>query len=297
MNTIEKTTITVDVLINAPVEKVWNHFTDPVHIVKWNNASDDWHSPRAENDLREGGRFNSRMEAKDGSAGFDFTGTYNKIELHKLIEYTLDDGRTVQVRFEQVNNQTHVVETFQAEQTFSTDFQREGWQSILNSFKKHVEASGISGKMYFEQHIDADIETVYNTMIDQKFYSEWTSAFNPASRYRGTWEKGSKIVFIGEDQQGNQGGMVSRIRENIPNSYISIEHMGILEGDKEILSGQKVEKWAGALENYSFTDLNGKTLVKVDMDSNDEYKGYFEETWPKALIRLKEVCEARKRHF
>ena len=132
-------------------------------------------------------------------------------------------------------------------------------------------------------------------MIGEDTYSEWTSAFNPSSRYRGSWEKGSKIVFIGEDKDGNKGGMVSRIRENIPNSYISIEHLGILEGDREVLTGEKVEKWAGALENYTFTEQNGKTLVKVEMDSNEEYKAYFEETWPKALTKLKEICEPRKR--
>lgn len=295
MNTTEKKTITVDAKINAPVEKVWDYFTSPKHIVNWNFASDDWHSPRAENDIRKGGRFNSRMEAKDGSSGFDFTGTYDTVIPYKLIEYTMDDNRKVQVNFEPVNGQTHVTETFQPEEENSTDLQRGGWQSILDNFKIYVDKSLNKGKLNYEQLIDADIETVYQTMIGEDTYSEWTSAFNPSSRYRGSWEKGSKIVFIGEDKDGNKGGMVSRIRENIPNSYISIEHLGILEGDREVLTGEKVEKWAGALENYTFTEQNGKTLVKVEMDSNEEYKAYFEETWPKALTKLKEICEPRKR--
>ncbi len=293
METSEKTKITADATINAPIDKVWSCFTEPEHIVRWNHASDDWHSPRAENDLRPEGRFNYRMEAKDGSMGFDFTGTYDKVEPHHHIEYTLDDNRKVQVTFERLNDTTRVVETFEAEQTNSIELQKEGWQAILNNFKNYVEGPARFSKMHIEIIIDADAEKVYHTMLEEKTYSEWTSLFNPASRYEGSWEKGSRILFIGEDPEGNKGGMVSRIRENIPNRYVSIEHFGVLQGEKEITSGPEVEKWAGGLEDYSFEETNGKTLVMVDVDVTEEYKGYFEETWPKALNRLKELCENR----
>jgi uncharacterized protein YndB with AHSA1/START domain len=142
MNTSEKTKITVETLISAPVEKVWNHWTDPAHIIHWNNASDDWHTPRAENDLRVGGRFLSRMEARNGSTGFDFSGQYSKVEQNKLIEYILDDGRKVQILFESEGNKTKVIETFEAEQFHPVEMQRAGWQAILDNFKDYVEKFG-----------------------------------------------------------------------------------------------------------------------------------------------------------
>jgi len=134
-------TITVETNVHAPIEKVWDYFTNSKHIVQWNNASDDWHTPRAENDLRTGGNFLYRMEAKDGSFGFDFGGTYTSVEEHKYIEYTIGDGRKVKVSFNAVsNNQTHITENFEVENTHSLEMQRGGWQNILDNFKKYTEA-------------------------------------------------------------------------------------------------------------------------------------------------------------
>jgi uncharacterized protein YndB with AHSA1/START domain len=133
--------IIIQALVNAPVEKVWQYYTDPAHIMQWNNASPDWHTPRAENDLRVGGRFLSRMEAKDGSAGFDFTGTYTEVVPNEKIAYTMDgeDKRKVVTTFAPVENDTHVTVMFDPENENPLELQRGGWQSILNSFKKHVE--------------------------------------------------------------------------------------------------------------------------------------------------------------
>src|SRR5438105_1412812 len=107
----DKTPITVETSVNAPIEKVWACWNDPEHITKWATASDDWHTPRATNDLREGGKFTSRMEAKDGSAGFDFGGTYTKVVEHQLIEYTMDDGRKVSITFDGHDGHVHITET------------------------------------------------------------------------------------------------------------------------------------------------------------------------------------------
>lgn len=135
------TAITVEADINAPVEKVWKLWTTPEHIMKWNSASEDWHTPKAENDLRKGGSFSSRMEARDGSFGFDFGGIYDDVEPNKLIAYTMSDGRKVFVNFTQEGNKTHVSETFDAESTNSLEMQQAGWQAILDNFKKYAEAS------------------------------------------------------------------------------------------------------------------------------------------------------------
>ena len=139
METAEKTSITVETTVNAPVEKVWTSWTAPEHITKWNQASDDWHSPSATNDIRTGGKFTVRMEAKDKSVGFDFGGTYDEVVAQKLIRYTMEDGRKVKVTFSPAGNGTKVTETFDAENTNPVELQRGGWQAILDSFKKYTE--------------------------------------------------------------------------------------------------------------------------------------------------------------
>ena len=141
METNAKLTITVETDVNAPVEKTWEYFTKPEHIVEWNNASDDWHTPRAENDLRAGGIFNYRMEAKDGSFGFDFGGVYDEVTEHRYIEYTIGYGRKVKVTFDSNGNKTHVTENFEAENTHSLEMQKDGWQNILDNFKRYTEAN------------------------------------------------------------------------------------------------------------------------------------------------------------
>jgi uncharacterized protein YndB with AHSA1/START domain len=139
METANKTKITIETTVNAPVEKVWKLWSGPEHITKWASASDDWHTPRAENDLRTGGKFNSRMEAKDGSMGFDFGGVYDIVKTNELIEYTMGDDRKVVINFTGEGNATNIVQTFEAEETNPVEMQRGGWQAILNNFKKYVE--------------------------------------------------------------------------------------------------------------------------------------------------------------
>ena len=130
--------ITVEVSLNLPIEKVWEAWTLPEHIINWNFASEDWHCPRAENDVRTGGRFNSRMEAKDGSAGFDFEGSYDEVKEHELIAYTIGD-RKVRVTFVPLGFATLVREEFEPENENSLELQKNGWQSILDNFKKYAE--------------------------------------------------------------------------------------------------------------------------------------------------------------
>jgi uncharacterized protein YndB with AHSA1/START domain len=135
------TSITVQNTTNAPVEKVWKYWSAPEHITQWCQASDDWHAPYADNDLREGGSFKTTMAAKDGSFSFDFGGVYDKVDEHRLIEYTLGDGRKVKVVFEANGNTTNITETFDAERTNPVEMQRAGWQAILDNFKKYTETN------------------------------------------------------------------------------------------------------------------------------------------------------------
>jgi uncharacterized protein YndB with AHSA1/START domain len=133
--------ITVETSINAPIEKVWEYWNEPEHITGWAFASDDWEAPAAENDLRVGGKFKTTMAAKDKSESFDFTGVYTIVNVNRLIEYDLDDGRHVRVEFTKVPGGVKVVEIFDPENENSAELQRSGWQAILDNFKKYVESN------------------------------------------------------------------------------------------------------------------------------------------------------------
>ncbi len=141
METTEKKAVTVEAVVKAPVEKVWTSWSDPKQITRWATASDDWHAPYAENDLRKDGKFKTTMAAKDGSVSFDFEGIYTNVQPHKLIEYTIADGRKVKVTFSGNGNETKVTETFETETTNPVELQRGGWQAILDNFKKHAESN------------------------------------------------------------------------------------------------------------------------------------------------------------
>lgn len=144
--TKEQKIVTVQTKVDAPLELVWQLWTTPEDIVKWNSASDDWHTPRAENDLRTGGKFTFRMEAANGSEGFDFGGVYTKVIQMERIEYTMDDGRKATVTFTKTNGKTKIVETFEAEKINSIYLQHDGWQAILNNFKRYAEVkSALTG--------------------------------------------------------------------------------------------------------------------------------------------------------
>jgi uncharacterized protein YndB with AHSA1/START domain len=132
--------ITIETTVAAPIEAVWRAWTTPADIERWNAASDDWHTTAASVDLRVGGTFTSRMEARDGSAGFDFEGTYTKVAPPTSIEYVLEDGRVVVVEFAEEDGLVRVTETFDAESTHTAEQQREGWQAILDNFARYVES-------------------------------------------------------------------------------------------------------------------------------------------------------------
>lgn len=137
----QATLVTITATVNAPVDKVWKFWNGPEHITKWNSPSPEWHTPRSENDLRVGGKINSRMEARDGSMGFDFQGTYTAVTTNEYIAYEIADGRKVEIIFKTENGATHITESFEAEGQNPVEFQRAGWQAILDSFKAYAEAN------------------------------------------------------------------------------------------------------------------------------------------------------------
>lgn len=155
-------------------------------------------------------------------------------------------------------------------------------------------------KLQFKVSINAPVTKIYDFMLGIKSkstYEQWTALFNPTSTYEGSWDKGTKILFIGVDEKGEKGGMVSRIVENIPNRLVSIQHYGLFKAGKEITEGPEVEKWANGFENYTFEEsdtADGKpaaTTVTVDLDTTEDFVGYMNQYYPKALEKLKELCE------
>ncbi len=149
-------------------------------------------------------------------------------------------------------------------------------------------------KLQYKVNINAPASKVYDLMLgikNKSSYEQWTALFNATSTYEGNWAKGSKILFVGFDEQGEKGGMVSRIAEIIPNKFVSIQHYGLVKADQEITEGPEVEKWANGFENYSFEENNGTTTVIVDLDTTEDFLDYMNQTYPKALEKLKEICE------
>ncbi len=144
-------------------------------------------------------------------------------------------------------------------------------------------------KLNFSIVINAPIEKVWNTMLNEDTYRVWTEAFMPGSHYVGNWSEGSKILFLGPGEKEKMSGMVSRIKENKLHKFISIEHLGVVQDGKEDTTSGAVKAWAGALENYTFNHKDGVTEVLIEMDSDEEFTEMFKDTWPKALQKLKEL--------
>ncbi len=148
-------------------------------------------------------------------------------------------------------------------------------------------------KIHFSIQINAQKEKVWDVMLGDATYREWSESFHAGSYYKGDWSEGSKMLFLGPDETGkNEGGMVSRIKENRKYEFISIEHVGVVVDGVEDTTSEQATKWASAFENYTFTEKDGGTEVRVDVEvANDEYKEMFEGMWPKALLKLKEIAE------
>jgi len=145
--------------------------------------------------------------------------------------------------------------------------------------------------LHFKIVIEAPVQHVYERMLGKETYQQWTSEFSPTSRYAGNWEKDSKMIFLSNEADGSACGMISRVRENQWGSFVSLEHLGLYEGGREIMEGEKVDPFKGALEEYTFLETEKGTLVKIRMDFIPEWEVYFLETWPKALKHLKKICE------
>lgn len=139
--------------------------------------------------------------------------------------------------------------------------------------------------------INAGRQNVWHTMLDNISYPKWAKAFHDGSYYQGNWDKGSEIRFLGPDENGNSGGMLSKIKENIKYQFISIEHLGIINNGIADTNSEEAKRWVPSYENYTFIEINGQTELKIEMQVAEEYSSMFEEMWPRALKALKALCE------
>lgn len=282
--------ISIGAMVNAPIEKVWNFWTQPGHVMQWNHASSDWYTPQAVNDLRPGGRFSYTMSACDGSVSFDFSGTFILVDMYKRIDYQIDDGRMVQVLFDEDTDGVRITENFEAEDVHPDELQRAGWQSILDNFALYT-GNSARPTLRFQTEIKAPSEKVYQILTDDQGYRKWTSVFNPSSHFVGSWDQGSLILFLGHDEHGKRHGMVSKILENLPGRLIRIEHIRTHSDDIVNEPDYHLDTWSGALESYFLTAQESGTIFRVEVETLPDYLEYFLSTWPEALKKLKEICE------
>ncbi|NMM47353.1 SRPBCC family protein [Marinigracilibium pacificum] len=280
----ETTKIKVSTKINSPINIVWNVFTDANHITQWNFASEDWFCPIATNPLEVNKEFSWRMEAIDGSMGFDFNGTYQNIDVNKLIEYKIEDGRKVSISFLSDGETTEIIEVFEPESTNPLELQQQGWQAILNNLKRYAESQNNLKRQFYDIEINSNPETVYKALLNKETYGKWASVFSPGADYEGNWETGSLITFTGTDNDGKQSQMHSKVIKSIPDRLIILEHQGMSNDDSS---------WNGAKEIYTLIDRKGSTFLRVAMDTTPDYIEFFSKKWPKALKEIKSLSESK----
>lgn len=277
--------------IHKPLAYVWTAYNQPNHIVRWNAASDDWHCPQSQVDLRPGGRFCNRMESRDGAYAFDFEGEYQEVVPESKLVYTLDDGRLVEVVFEALGDETRVKVAFEAENTHPHPMQQQGWQAILERFAAYTERLKGLNPLHFEQQIAASPEKVAALMLGADTYPFWTAAFNGSSGFRGSWEEGEEICFIGKKENGKEVGMIGEIAVHRPAEYVAISFTGLWDDGQAIYADAEVAAFKDTREEYRFVKREGGTLLVVDIDDVGEHYEHFMETWPNALRELKKLAE------
>lgn len=285
------TTLHCEALVYKPLTYVWTAYNQPNHIVRWNAASDDWHCPQSQVDLRPGGRFCNRMESRDGAYAFDFEGEYRQVTFEKSLHYVLDDGRHAWVNFEAMGNNCQVKVDFEAENIHPHEMQQQGWQAILDRFAAYTERLKGLKPLHFEQQIAATPEKVEATMLGAETYPVWTLAFNGSSGYKGSWEEGEEIIFLGKNENGKEVGMVGEIAIHRPAEYVAISFTGLWDDGQAIYADEQVAAFKDTREEYRFVKRDGGTLLVVDIDDVGEHYEHFMEIWPKALLDLKKLAE------
>ena len=283
--TTTTTTITIEALINAPVEKVWELWTNPVDITNWSTPSPDWHTPRAMHDLKPGGEFVYRMEARDGSFGFDFGGRFDVVKPGHQLAYTMGDGRKANILFTQQDGKTKITETFDPENENPIEFQKAGWQAILDNFRKYAERVVL---VEFQVRVNASKKHVWETMLHPATYNEWANAGWPGATYEGTWAEGEEVKFVSASGEGTLATLVA----HKPYDLSHAKHMAVLlKGGAEDRDSELALGWIGTHERYTFTEEDGVTALTVTITTTPEWAAMFSDGWPKALNKLKVMCE------
>jgi uncharacterized protein YndB with AHSA1/START domain len=285
--------ISVSVRLQLPPQMVWKLWNDPAQMVRWNAASDDWHTPVADNDLRVGGKLQTRMEARDGSFGFDFEAVYEVVDAPNRLVYRLGDGRGVELDLRAEGEETVLTQRFEPEKEFPVELQQQGWQAILDNFKRWAEAYRGVTAVHFAQEVRMAPSALAELMLQELPYRYWTAVFDPSSHYVGDWKEGSTVDFLCDLPDGRQRGTRALVANFRPGQYIRLVHQGLVEGDTFINSGAEAEAWLGLNEIYSFSPREYGCLLTVDVDVPEKYADYLTTQWPLALARIRELAETQ----
>lgn len=267
-----KTTLQVSTDVAADPASVWTRFTVPGHIMQWNFASEEWHCPAAENDLRPGGVYRTRMEARDGSQGFDFEGVYDEVVPESRLAYTLTNGRQVKTEFSDQNGRTRVTTTFEPEDSFPIEVQQAGWQAIIDNFRRYVESE--PERMVREQvTIDTPADTVWSIITHPRYARELGQQFDKNAYVRSDWQLGSAVEFVYEPERIAATGTISELK---PLELIRIDF--------------DFDGFA-YYESFHFSSTEGQTILTAEAGPYTHARDEHATVWSNWLQKVRELSE------
>ncbi len=273
--------ITIQTIVSADKKKVWDYYTEPKHIVNWNFASDNWCCPGAENDLRIGGKYKARMEAKDKSVGFDFEAVYNEIVEGEKFTYTMEDGREVNGSFEDLDGKTKVTIIFDAEKENSEEMQKDGWQSILNQFKSYVEKQQKEIIAKASVNVDASPSQVWEALTN----SERVKQYMFGAEVISTWKEGTPIKWKGEwkGKTFEDKGKILKIESE---QLLKYTHFSPLTGKED-----KTENYHTVTIRLNAEDNQTNITLTQEGNGTEQEKEHSEKNWQMMLENLKKIVE------
>lgn len=281
--------ITITTTIQAPIHTVFESYLSPADNLRWNTAGEGWTVSHTTINPVIGGTYSIGFKSPDGANDFDFGGVYTNIIPDQLITSILDDGRHVKVLFEEKDNEAIVTIEFDAEQENSLELQEQGWGKILTHFKQFIERKSKPTHRSILKTIDihASVEKVWDVLLQDQSYRQWTKVFDEDSYYEGEMKYQGKIKFL----SSHNGGLASNVHVYIPYYQISFEHLGVIIDGVEDFDNPQFADWKGARETYTLTPQGSSTHLEIYVELTQEEYEYMSNLWDQALIKIKDLAE------
>ncbi len=278
--------IEIEVLIKNSLDKVWEYWTGQPFISQWYSASDDWWTPWVNQNFQVDQGFVYRMEARDGSMGFDFSGVFTEIVDHEKIVYVLEDGRKVLTTFEERDGRILLKQAFDAEDQNSAQMQKDGWQAILNHFKSFCEGDQI--EMSFRTVLGTNPNRVWEYLTLPRLYEEWAIAFSEQPKFVGQWVEGGTIDFI-DFQEGGTRVQLDKVK---PFEKLYMTHIAMIDGQAGIVEDHpEAPTWVGTKENYDLELVGKETILTIHIMCHPKYVDYLRNSWEKAVKLMTHVIK------